>query len=143
MTDKRRKKLNQNLSALLNSDGNLNVTELRNIIRDLVIAVTELQQIGFIAANVDASNNPVDGEYCNLLDGVYLKLVQDGTAPNVVKVRHKLGRIPQGAIFTQQTATNRVYIEGDPLSGITPATATEVLFQLNGSIGDVHYCILV
>jgi len=143
VTNKTRRVLNQNLSIITDDDSEISLSELRSTVRELVLAVTELQGLQLQSRKVDSDNNPVHGQLCESLDGEYLALTQTGAAPNLVKASHTLGRIPQGAIFIQQTAAHRVYIKGDRINGIDAATSTEVIFELNGSVDDVNYCILV
>lgn len=140
---RRIKTLNRNLSTITAPSGDVSLPALTSVVRDLVEAVNELQQLQTPARNVDGDNNPMHGELCEILNGQYLVIVQEQVAGNVQKVVHGLGRKPQGAIFIQHTAANRIYIKGDPLNGIAAATKTEVHFMLNGSVGDTHICILV
>ena len=61
------------------------------------------------------------------LNGVHLSIVVSGALTQTV--RHNLGRVPRGCIFTRQRMPgNQCVLEGDDVLGILPATETAAGF---------------
>ena len=112
-------------------------------LRDCVHAIEELQKSQAHSRSTDGVGRPENGSVCEVLKGQFIHLTQEDAGPMILRVTHTLGRVPQGAIFIQETASNRVFIQGDVTQNIAPATTEEVTFQLNGDIGDTHVCILI
>jgi hypothetical protein len=139
--------LNKNSSTISGvvgeQDGQRAIQELRNITDKLIKAVTELQSLQVHSRTVEIDGLPQDASISEVTQGQFIRLTQSGSAPNILTVKHGLGRVPQGAIFIKQTGLNVVYIEGSVAQNIAPATKTHVTFGLNGNSGDLHVCILI
>lgn len=72
---------------------------------------------------VEEIHRELDG----VLNGVHLSIVVSGSLTQTVK--HDLGRVPRGCVFTRQRIPgNQCVLEGDEVLGILPATETEAGF---------------
>lgn len=117
--------------------------EIEEVLLEQSRAIDEMQSLQVAARETDDAGRPVDGARCESFDGQFIRLLQYDPSPVYTRVKHKLGRVPQGAILVASSAaSNRVYIEGDPFLNISPASDTEITVALFGNIGDDHTFIL-
>ena len=142
-----RKTMTKNLSLLVPTAKDevdpRDIDDLRNAVKELIQAVEELQLLQVHSRKTDTDGNPENGAMSEFLRGEYVHLTQTDVSPNLIAVRHNLGRVPQGAIFIRQTGICRAIIEGSITLNVPPASATEITFELNGSTDDLHICILI
>lgn len=139
---RKRRTFNRNFTSFRQDKLDEIVRELQKSCQEMQQAIEELQELRFRSSSVDSDGLPTHGAMAELVDGQFLRLTQTAAAPNIVTVEHGLRRKPQAAIFIKATAHNQVLIAGSITSNIAPATETTVSFQLNGSSGNEHICIL-
>lgn len=117
--------------------------EIETMLLEQSRAIDELQALQVAARETDDSGRPVDGARCESFDGQFIRVLQYDPSPVYIRVAHKLGRVPQGAVpVLSSAAMNRVYVEADPFLNIQPATDKEITVLLLGNIGDDHTFIL-
>tara|TARA_R110002094_G_scaffold145203_2_gene134600 strand:- start:492 stop:953 length:462 start_codon:yes stop_codon:yes gene_type:complete len=139
------KTLPKNFISLEDDDSNIRevIKELQFNQRQIILAVEELQQFQFRSRDVDDDGYPSNGSICEALGGQFLRLTQDGASGTLVRVKHGLRRIPQGAIWLFNSASsNRIYVTDEINMTVDPATETEVSVLLNGADGSFHLMIL-
>lgn len=143
---KTRKGLSRNFTGLVGNDTKnteLVIRELQDKIKELQLAVNELQTFQVSSRVVESDGTPLHLSKCELLDGQWLRLAQMSAAPMIVKVEHGLRRKPQGIIWTLTgQLNNQALIAGDLPNGIDPADSVSLSIRLNGSVGDIHTGIL-
>lgn len=140
------KGLSRNFTGYIPGD-NINrdvvIRELQDKVKELQLAVNELQTFQLQSRDVDLDGFPSHLAKCELLRGQWLRLAQTAAAPMIVKVEHGLRRKPQGLIWTFNGQSGSIaMIAGDPPNGVDPASSTTISIKLNGSIGDTHVGIL-
>lgn len=136
------KTLDKNLSTLTSNNLNVVVKEIQDSIRDIVAAVTEMQQLQVIDRYPNEDDGmPDDGNACEVFGGQFVRVNQTAASGQVVTIEHRLGRVPQLAI--QLNSSVRVLIGGDISTNVYPATETTVSVKLLGASGDTHIFILV
>lgn len=117
--------------------------EIETMLLEQSRAIDELQSLQVASRETDGTGRPVDGARCESFDGQFVRVLQFDFAPVYVRVTHKLGRVPQGAVpVLSSGAMNRVYVEGDTFLNIKPATDTEITVALYGNMGEEHTFIL-
>lgn len=137
------KSLRSHVSTSNLADTKASLAELQKMHSEAAQAITELQEAQTAEIQTDTDGLPANEAKCLSINGQFLRLTQDSAAPSIVKAKHSLGRIPVGAIFIQTTGINKTFAGGDITQNISPATTTTVSFELNGSIGEEHICILI
>lgn len=124
-----------------------NIIRILREIEDMLLqqsrAIDELQSLQVASREVDSVGKPLDGQRCEIFDGQFIRILQYTSSPVYAKIKHKLGRIPQGAISIMSSASNcKLYVEGDRYLNIDPATEDVITIALFGNIGDDHTFIL-
>ena len=118
------------------------LNDIRLSIKEIVIAVEELQQLRFRAREVETDGMPVHGSVCEVLQGQFLRLTQPDDAGVIVRVEHGLRRTPQGVIWLNLQSGNQAYIVDEIGTDIPAATADEISVKLNSSIGQLHIMVI-
>ena len=133
---KHRHTLNKNLSSLSDPQG------VADAVRELILAVVELQEQQIGSRVLDKDGFPKHGSRCELMDGVFVRLQQMGPAPTVVTVNHGLKRKPQGVWWIHATAWHQVLIAGDTASKVAVADKEYISIRMNGAAGDTAVCVV-
>lgn len=108
------KTLNSQFSALRSDNLAVVISEVQTALRNIATAVTELQQKQVADRTPSLDGKPSSGSRCEVFDGQFLRLTQTSVAPILVTVQHKLGRIPQAAVWLKQSdlANNQFLANG-------------------------------
>lgn len=142
----KRKTLNKNLAASIagaTDDQSLRLL-VADAVRELQLAVSQLQEIQVRSAEVDPDGGPKHNAISQAFRGQFLRITSIGQ-DELVAVQHGLGRKPQGGIWIEARSFHKVFIQADRLSASQPVPAADesvVHVQMGGPTSEEAVLLL-
>jgi len=91
--------------------------------------------------SVNAKNEPLNRSFSSTSDGQYFHVSSTG-ASSIVKIKHDLGRVPQGAMWIKQpTAPSLLLLDPTVNKGFV-SDSEYAYFQMAGASGEVGIALL-